>query len=129
MASIRFFGIHYGWEDCVSMALGAVILLTAWLTGSSDSDSHAVAANATIVGILVLALGAAELVDLRRWEEACEAACGAWLIASPFVFGYAGTVRLFHITLGVAVVLLAVLELRQDWNLSDAEFARKGGRR
>jgi hypothetical protein len=129
MAGIRFFGVHYGWEDCVSMALGAVILLSSWLAGGSETGSHAVAMNATIVGILVLALGAAELIDLRRWEEGCEAACGAWLTASPFVFGYAGPLRLLHIALGIAVALLAVLELRQDWNLSDAEFARKGGRR
>ena len=67
MAGIRVFNIHYGWEDCVSMALGALIVLTAWLVG--DGGSPTVAANATIVGILVLALAGSEVVDLRRWEE------------------------------------------------------------
>ena len=28
----------------------------------------------------------------------------------------------------IAVVLLAVLELRQDWELSDAELAHRSGR-
>ncbi len=69
------------------MALGALIVLTSWLVG--DGGSQTVAVNATIVGILVLALGASEVVDLRRWEESLEGACGLWLIASPFVFGYA----------------------------------------
>jgi hypothetical protein len=128
MAGIRLFNVHYGWEDCVSMVLGALIVLTSWLVG--DGGSQTVAANAVIVGILVLALGASEVVDLRRWEESLETACGLWLIASPFVFGYAdaGTLRYWHFVLGIAVVLLAVLELRQDWELSDAELAHRSGR-
>ena len=81
MAGIRLFNVHYGWEDCLSMALGALIVLTSWLVG--DGGSQTVAVNAVIVGILVLALGASEVVDLRRWEESLEAACGLWLIASP----------------------------------------------
>jgi len=99
-----------------------------WFVG--DGGSQTVAANATIVGILVLALGASEVVDLRRWEESLEAACGLWLIASPFIFGYAdaGTLRYWHFVLGIAVVLLAVLELRQDWELSDTELAHHSGR-
>ncbi|MGB9298329.1 MAG: SPW repeat protein, partial [Pseudolabrys sp.] len=110
------------------MALGAVIVLTSWLVG--DGGSQTVAVNAVIVGILVLALGASEVVDLRRWEESLEAACGLWLIASPFVFGYAdaGTLRYWHFVLGIAVTLLAVLELRQDWRLNDTELAHHSGR-
>ena len=123
MAGIRIFNVHYLWEDCVSMSLGALIVLSAWMVG--DGGSQTVAANATIVGILVLALGASEFLDLRRWEEGLEAACGLWLMASPFMFGYAdaGTLRYWHFVLGAAVILLSVLELRQDWNLSNAELS------
>ena len=129
MAGIRLFNVHYGWEDCLSMALGALIVLTSWLVG--DGGSQIVAVNAAIVGLLVLALGASEVVDLRRWEESLETACGLWLIASPFVFGYAdaGTLRYWHFVVGFAVVLLAVLELRQDWELSDDELAHHSARR
>lgn len=128
MAGIRLFNVHYVWEDCVSMGLGALIILTSWM--GNDLVSQTVAANSTIVGILVLALGASEVVDLRRWEESLEGACGLWLIASPFIFGYAdaGTLRYWHFVLGIAVVLLAALELRQDWKLSDAELAHNNGR-
>ena len=128
MAGIRLFNVHYAWKDCVSMGLGALIVLTSWM--GNDVGSQTVAVNATIVGILVLALGASEFVDLHRWEESLEAACGLWLIASPFVFGYAdaGTLRYWHFVLGFAVALLAVLELRQDWELSDAEFAHYSAR-
>ena len=128
MAGIRLFNVHYTWEDCVSMGLGALIVLTSWM--GSDVIGQTVAVNATIIGILVLALGAFEFLDLRRWEESLEAACGLWLIASPFVFDYAdaGALRYWHFVLGIAVVLLAVLEIRQDWRLSDAELAQHSGR-
>jgi hypothetical protein len=128
MAGIRLFNVHYAWEDCLSMALGALIVLTSWLIG--DGGSQIVAVNTVMVGILVLALGASEFVDLRRWEESLETACGLWLIASPFIFGYAdaGTLRYWHFVLGAAIVLLAMLELRQDWELSDAEIARHSAR-
>jgi hypothetical protein len=128
MRGIRLFNVHYILEDCVSMSLGVLIVLTSWIVG--DVGSQTVAANAVIVGILVLALGASEFLDLHRWEEGLETACGLWLIASPFIFGYAdaGTLRYWHFVLGAAVVLLAMLELRQDWNLSSAELTRRSRR-
>jgi hypothetical protein len=78
----------------------------------------------------VLVLGASEFLDLHRWEEGLEAACGLWLIASPFIFGYAGagSLRYWHFVLGAAVLLLAALELRQDWKLSNADLIRHSGR-
>ena len=128
MTGIRLFNVHYIWEDCVSMILGALIVLTSWIV--SDVVGQTVAINVAIVGILVLALGASEFLDLRRWEEGLETACGLWLVASPFIFGYAdaGTLRYWHFALGAAVILLAVLELRQDWKLSDAELIRHSAR-
>ena len=128
MAGIRIFNFHYLWEDCVSMVLGALIALTSWVVG--DTGSQTIVANAVIVGILVLALGASEFLDLQRWEEGLETACGLWLIASPFIFGYAdaGPLRYWHFALGAAVVLLAVLELRQDWTLSRAELSNHSAR-
>jgi hypothetical protein len=128
MAGIRLFNVHYLWEDVLSMGLGALIVLTSWMVG--DPITQAAGVNAVIVGILVLAFGASEFLDLRRWEEGLEAACGLWLIASPVMFGYAdaGTLRYWHFILGAAVVLLAVLELRQDWRLSDADFAQHSAR-
>jgi len=128
MSSIRLFKVHYVWEDILSMGLGALIVLTSWMVG--DAGSQSVATNAVIVGILVLALGAAGFLDLRRWEESLEIACGVWLIASPFVFGYAnaGTLRYWHFILGAAVVVLAVMELWQDWKLSDTELAQHSAR-
>ena len=67
-----------------------------------------------------------QFVDLERSEEAGLMVCGLWLIASPFTFGYAdtGTLMYWHFVLGTVVVLLAVLELWQDWELSDKELVQ-----
>ena len=84
--------------------------------------------NAVIVGVAVLSLAGMEIVVLRTSEEWLELACGLWLAASPFVFGYAGSglLQYWHFGLGAGVAVLALMELRQDWNLSDEELARHG---
>jgi hypothetical protein len=126
MAGVRLFNVHRTWEDWLGIVIGVLIGLTPSITGQADNQS--VVYNAALVGVLVLALAAFELVDLHRWEEAGEIVCGLWLIASPFTFGYAeaGMLRYWHFILGAVVVLLAVLELWQDWKLSDQELARHG---
>ncbi len=126
MAGIRIFNVHRAWEDWVGILLGVLIGLSPWLAGQEDQEL--VMWNAMLVGALVLFLAAVELVDLHRWEETGEVACGLWLIASPYIFGYAGTgmLQYWHFGLGAVVVLLAVMELWQDRMLSDKELARHG---
>ena len=126
MAGIRLFNVHRTWEDWLGMLLGVAIGLSPWLAG--EHDHQAANFNAAAVGILVLALAMFELVDLHRSEETGEIALGLWLIASPFVFGYAetGTLMFWHFALGAIVVVLAVLELWQDWRLSDKDLAHHG---
>ncbi|MDT3686867.1 MAG: SPW repeat protein [Pseudorhodoplanes sp.] len=124
MAGIRLFNVHRTWEDWVGICLGVAIGLSPWLAGVQDDP--VVAWNAVIVGLLVMMLNGLELVDLHRWEETGEVALGAWLIGSPFIFAYAGALSLWHYVLGAAVILLAVLELWQDRNASDADLARYG---
>jgi hypothetical protein len=53
---------------------------------------------------------------------------GLWLVLSPYIFGYfnAGGLRFWHSTLGGLVILLAVLELWQDWERSDKEMLKQG---
>ncbi len=125
MAGIRVFNVHRTWEDWVGILLGVLIGLSPWLAGQQDDQS--VMWNAILVGALVLALAAVELVDLHRWEETGEILCGLWLIAAPFVLGYAETgLATWHFGLGAIVVLLAVIELWQDWTLTDKEMVQHG---
>ena len=120
------FNIYCNWEDWASMVLGVLIGFSNWLAGQQGDKM--VNGNAVIVGALVIALGALELTGLQRWEQGGEIACGLWLIVSPFIFGYAeaDALRYWHFVLGALVALLAVVELWQDWNLSDKELAQHG---
>ena len=124
MSGIRFFNVHRSWEDWVGMLIGALIGFSPWLAGQQHDQT--VMWNAALVGALVLGLAQLEYVSLQRWEEIGVLACGIWLIASPFTLGYAeaSALRYWHFVLGAAVVLLAVLELWQDWKLSDKELVQ-----
>jgi O-antigen/teichoic acid export membrane protein len=126
MAGIRIFDLHRTWEDWIGILLGLLIVLSPWFAGQDDNQT--VTLNAGLIGVLVLALAAVELVDLHRWEETGEIACGLWLIASPYIFGYAGTgvLQYWHFGLGAVVVLLAAMELWQDWTLNDKQLAEHG---
>lgn len=131
MASIRIFGAHRTWEDWLAMLLGVVIALSPWPaqpTYLGCPVPTGVAWNAMLIGIVVAALGVIELVELHRWEQVGEILCGGWLIASPYIFDYLGTgmLQYWHFGLGAVVILLAVIELWQDWNLSDQQLAQHG---
>jgi hypothetical protein len=105
---------HQTWEDGASMILGLLVVLSPWLSGAATST--AIMTITGFVGFLIVAMAGLEMVSLQRWEETIETLCGTWLIASPFVFGYGGALRSWHIALGVVVVALALFELWQDWN-------------
>jgi hypothetical protein len=77
---------------------------------------QSVVLNALIVGLIVCAVAALEMLALERWEEAIGFACGIWMIASPFVFGYAdaGMLRYWHFALGALVAIFAAMEFWQD---------------
>ncbi len=105
---------HRAWEDGISLILGLIVVLSPWLAGAA---TNAVVMTATgFVGFLIVAMAGLEMVSLRRWEETIETLCGAWLIASPYIFGYGGALRLWHMALGALVMLLALFELWQDWD-------------
>jgi O-antigen/teichoic acid export membrane protein len=123
---MRLFNSHRTWQDWFGIALGVLIGLSPWLAG--QTDSQVVVWIAIAVGVWVMQFTGLQLVDLERSEEAGLMVCGVWLVASPFALGYAdtGTLSYWHFVLGTVVVLLAVLELWQDWKLSDKELVQHG---
>jgi hypothetical protein len=125
MAGIRLFDVHHTWEDYAGMILGVLIVLSPWLTGGDEKPLAM--ANAVAVGVMVFALAAFELVDLHRSEEIGEIVLALWLIVSPFILNYVESqLAIWHFVLGVVVVLLAGLELWQDWSLTERELIRHG---
>jgi hypothetical protein len=133
MSDFRFFSTHRTWEDWCGMALGLLILLSPWFPTETSHELVTpwrtfVILNTFTVGILLVCLAQLGFVALQRWEEVAEIMLGLWLIASPFVLGYFddGLLRFFHCSLGGLVVLLAALQLWQDWDLSDQELLNHG---
>jgi hypothetical protein len=133
MSDSRFLGTHRTWEDWFGMALGVAIALSPWFPTQHGQDyaganAGAVIINAVAVGVLIFGLSQLEYIALQRWEEVAAICLGLWLIASPLVLGYHsdGMLRFIHTSLGGAVVLLATLQLWQDWDLSDGDMAQHG---
>ena len=133
MSDFGFFRTHRTWEDWLGMLLGVLIILSPWFptqTGHEivDTQRSVVIVNTFAVGILVFFLAQLEYVALQRWEEVAAILLALWLIVSPYVFGYHGDglLRFYHSTLGGLVLLLATLQLWQDWELSDQDLLKRG---
>jgi SPW repeat len=74
---------------------------------------HRVAsADIWVSGAIVVALSMAAIVAFSEWEEWLNLALGGWLIASPWILGFAHT-KAMHIAIGGGVIImyLAALEL------------------
>jgi hypothetical protein len=130
MSNFRFLDTHRTWEDWCGMLLGLLIVLSPWFPTEPDLGADAergfVILNAFTIGILIFGLAQLEYVALQRWEEVTELLAGLWLIASPYVLGYSGTLSIWHFSLGALVVLLAALQLWQDWDLNEQDLAKHG---
>ena len=125
MSTTGSFNVHRSWEDWLSMLVGVLIGFSPWLAGQPDNP--AVLGNALLVGLFVFGLAELTYVSLTRWEEIGEIACGIWLIASPFTFGYAGSGALATGISSLAPLWWCSLaELWQDWKLSEKELAQHG---
>jgi hypothetical protein len=126
MAEKRLVETHPAWQDWLGAGLGLLIALTPNFV--SEAVDKGVQLNTILVGFLVLLVALVERVRLHHWEEVAEIVLGAWVIALPFIYGYAGTgvLRYWHFTLGGIVVLLALHELWQDWDASREDLASHG---
>ena len=133
MWDFRSLTTHRTWEDWCGMLLGVLIVLSPWFPTPAghevvDAERSFVVLNTLTVGLLVFGLAQLEYVALQRWEEVAEIVVGLWLIASPYIFGYAdaGLLRYWHTSLGGLVVMLAALQLWQDWDLKDEDLLKHG---
>jgi hypothetical protein len=133
MSGFGYFKTHRTWEDWAGMLLGVLIILSPWFPTQAshevvDAERSYVILNTFTVGMLVFGLAQLEYVALQRWEEVAAIFLALWLIISSYVFGYSGDglLRFYHSTLGGLVLLLAALQLWQDWDLSDQDMLKHG---
>lgn len=102
------------WQDPVNALLGAWLILSPWVMGFADQAIPT--ANAVAVGALLAAVAVGAMVVPKAWEEWAEVAIGVWLIASPWVLGFASAELAMQNALfaGLAVTVLALWVLGTD---------------
>jgi len=103
------------WENWLNLILGVWLFISPWVLLSSLSPSATALAhwNFWIVGAVIAISSGLALQNLKPWEEWVNLVLGAWLIISPWVFGYAADVSLFwnSMLVGLAVAVFAVFAL------------------
>ncbi|APG11802.1 hypothetical protein M2175_004952 [Bradyrhizobium elkanii] len=131
MSDFSFIKTHRTWEDWCGMLLGALIVASPWFPIQDHSpvvERQTMILNTVAIGLVVFGLSQLEYVALQRWQEVATILVGLWLIVSPYVFGYSGEgfLRIYHTSLGAVAVILGVLQLWQDWDLSDQDMLKHG---
>lgn len=88
----------------------AVILFGAPMFLAHASRAADLDLRLSAVAIIILSLAA--MIAFSAWEEWVNAAVGLWLVASPWILGFAHTRAMhFSIGFGIAITFLAALDL------------------
>ncbi len=96
------------WQDTINVLLGLWLIISPWALGFAGDTT--LAWNVWTVGAIIAVVAIAALVAFQRWEEWINVALGAWLIASPWVLGFAGNEAAMWnaVVVGIAVGGLAL---------------------
>jgi hypothetical protein len=95
--------------DIYNLAIAALLIVSPWLFALTRETARA---DAWLTGIVIAVLSSAALVLFAEWEEWIVLACGAWIVASPWLLGFPHTLAMhLFIGIGVVVMYLAGLEL------------------
>jgi hypothetical protein len=102
--------------DVYNLVLALVLLATPWFL---VRDTMAVDINLWASGAAIGAISVAAMVAFAWWKEWVNLLLGLWLIASPWLLGFAHTSAMhFSIGIGVVVAFMSVLEI---WLVYDKE--------
>jgi len=103
-----------GWRreailDVYILICGIFLFVSPWLFGFVHRWGRV---DAELVGAAMIAVSIAAVAAFAMWEEWVSLALGAWLIAAPWVLGFAHS-RAMHVSIavGIVVVYLAFLEI------------------
>jgi heme/copper-type cytochrome/quinol oxidase subunit 3 len=106
------------WQDAVNAILGIWLIASPWALGFSAETAPM--ANAVIVGIALIAAALGAIFVPRAWEEWTEAILGLWMIASPWLLGFAASRQ----AMGAAVITGIVILALALWTLAtDKEYS------
>ncbi|MCF6126600.1 hypothetical protein EN904_02960 [Mesorhizobium sp. M7A.F.Ca.CA.001.07.2.1] len=97
--------------DVVNILAGIALALSPWLLGYA-ADAVAVW-HAFIAGVITVLIAARALVAFHKFEEWANLVVGLWIVAAPWVLGFAGLAAAMwsHVIAGVVVAALAAASL------------------
>jgi len=95
--------------DLYNLLLAMALLSAPWLFTLTNSVGRL---DLWVSGAAIATVSLAALLAFARWEEWANLLLGLWLIASPWLLGFAHTRAMhFSIAIGCVVAFLALLEL------------------
>ncbi len=95
--------------DIYNLAIGAFLFVSPWLLGFTRENARL---DTWAVGAAIVVLSLAAIVLFAEWEEWLNLLLACWLIASPWILGFAHT-KAMHWAIGIGIVslYLTLLEL------------------
>ena len=105
--------------DIYNLLLAAVLFGAPWffVHASRTADLDLRLSSAAII---ILSLAA--IIAFSAWEEWINLALGLWLVASPWLLGFAHTRAMhFGVGIGIAIAFLAALELWLRYEAAERE--------
>lgn len=106
--------------DIYNMVLAAALFVAPWFFAHA---SEAARVDLRLTAAIIICLSIAAILAFSAWEEWINLALGLWLIASPWIFGFAHTRAMhFSIGIGAAVTFLAALELWLRYEVTEQAF-------
>lgn len=114
---------HGHWQDMVNIILGLLLILAPWLLAyvpAAPVDGAEPARDITLAawhswaaGGAVVIVAVAALLRTFEWEEWLMGLLGLWVIAAPWLLGFAGVQAAMaaHVVLGALVVVFAAWDI------------------
>lgn len=110
------------WQDWLVAAVGLWLILANWVLAPllpGGVSPAPVTWNYLISGAAALVLAIAAIASFRIWEEWAGLVLGLWLIASPWVLGFASSL----ITLWTVMISGVVIVLVAGWTIFEEGVA------
>lgn len=106
------------WQDWITALIGIWLIISPWMLPivvPEGSSTIMITTNFVVCGVLALALASVALSRFSQWEEFANIVLAVWLIISPSVLGFSGTMM----AMINAIFCGAVLFIAAGWTIYD----------
>jgi hypothetical protein len=109
--------------DLYNLLLATLLFVSPWLFRLTNGPGKI---DLWATGAVIAVISLAAMIAYKDWEEWANVVLGLWLIASPWLLGFAHT-RAMHLSIavGIVVAFLAVLDVWLHYDAAHVEPALK----